>query len=157
MVKNKTGGNKSKKMGNKFTVSSKKTRVPEEIDEQFALVTKIVGGNQCMVQCIDSRERLCCIRGKFSGKNKHANFVKAGSWVLVGVRSWETSKTIQKSDLLEVYGDSDKSYIMNHYDLTALLQAEKLLDGIEEVVEDNNIIFIQEGDNEEEDIDFNDI
>jgi initiation factor 1A len=157
MVKNKTGGNKSKKMGNKFTVSSKKTRVPEAVDEQFALVTKMVGGNQCIVQCIDSHERLCCIRGKFSGKNKHANFVRSGSWVLVGVRSWETSKTVQKSDLLEVYGDLDKTYLMNNYELNTLLQAEKILDGIEEVAEDNNIIFIQEGDNEEEFIDFDDI
>ena len=157
MVKNKTGGNKSKKMGNKFNVSSKKTRLPEDIDEQFAIVIKMVGGNQCMVQCIDSRERLCCIRGKFSGKNKHANFVKAGSWVLVGVRSWETSNIVQKCDLLEVYEDSDKLYLKNHYELTPLLQAEKIIDGIEEVVEDNSIIFIQEGDNEEEDIDFDDI
>jgi initiation factor 1A len=157
MVKNKTGGNKSKKMGNKYTVSSRKTRLPESIDEQFALVTKMVGGNQCLVQCEDSHQRLCCIRGKFTGKNKHANFVRAGSWVLVGVRSWETTKEVQKSDLLELYGDSDKTYLINNFELTALITAEKLLDGVEDVAEEDNIVFTQDVDDEEEEIDFDDI
>lgn len=155
MVKNKTGGNKSKKMGNKFTVSTKKTRLPESEDELFAIVTTILGNNQCMVQCEDSNQRLCCIRGKFTGKNKHANFVRTGSWVLVGIRSWETTKTIQKSDLLELYGDIDKSYLLSNFDLTSLQTAEKLLDGIEAVATDDNIEFTEEDD--EEPLDFNDI
>jgi|TARA_A100001015_G_scaffold316238_1_gene430000 initiation factor 1A len=154
MVKNKTGGNKSKKMGNKYTISSKKTRLPESKDELFAIVTKILGGNQCVVQCEDSLERHCHIRGKFTGKNKHANFVRTGSWVLVGVRSWETTKTIQKSDLLELYGEHDKSYLMDNFDLTTLESIEKKLDGIETVTEDDNIDFTND---EDEVIDLNEI
>tara|TARA_B110000261_G_C13009855_1_gene327666 strand:- start:123 stop:593 length:471 start_codon:yes stop_codon:yes gene_type:complete len=156
MVKNKTGGNKSKKMGNKFTVITKKTRLPECEDELFSIVTSILGNNQCMVQCEDYKQRLCFIRGKFTGKNKHANFIKIGSWVLVGKRSWETTKTIQKSDLLELYSDVDKSYLMSNFDLVSLITAEKRMDGIEAIAVDDNIDFTLDYGKEEQ-VDFNDI
>lgn len=111
MVKNVFGGKNAKKGARSSTSGGgrNKLRVAEEEGEEYAIVTKMVG-NGCNVHCADGVARLCIIRGKFQGKGKSMNLISAGSWVLVGIRDWESvkDKSIPKCDLLEVYSHVDK-------------------------------------------------
>jgi initiation factor 1A len=113
MVKN-FGGNKSKKLGRKYVNmdlrNTKKLRIAEDKEEVYAIVVKLYGNGMCNVKCIDGKERLCIIRKKFKGRNKRHNNVESGSWVLVGLRDWESSNDNKqpKCDLLEVYSDNEK-------------------------------------------------
>ena len=90
MVKN-YGGNKSKKMGRKFVNQprDRKVRFAEEVEEQYAVVTKLFGNGMAEVKCIDNVTRLCVFRKKFKGRSKRDNMVSMGTVVLIGVRSWE--------------------------------------------------------------------
>jgi initiation factor 1A len=111
MVKN-TGGNKQKKQGRKHTVGSGggQLRTAKDEDEIYAAVVKIYGGSRVEVKCIDGVERIMIIRNKFKGRGKRDNIINPGTWVLVGLRSWEDKKVGVKStcDLLEVYNSNDQ-------------------------------------------------
>lgn len=119
MVKN-TGGNKAKGFARKHvnTTKTNDIRVAEEEGEIYAVVTSMCGGNMFQCYCIDGIERLCRIRGSFSGRKKRDNIVEKGGWVLIGTREWDnsnetkTSNTkkvkLQQCDLLEVYAEGDK-------------------------------------------------
>lgn len=113
MVKNE-GGNKAKGQGRKYVVADKQQKSLRAADseyEKYAQVTKNCGNGMVDVDCIDNVSRLCHIRGKFRGRGKKDNFVGVGSWLLVGLRDYESggSKTKkQNCDLLEVYNDFDK-------------------------------------------------
>lgn len=112
MVKN-FGGNKSKKMGRKFVNQPRDRRIrfAEEIEELYAVVTKLFGNGMAEVKCIDNENRLCIFRKKFKGRSKRDNMVSLGTVVLVGIRNWEVtaadSKKLDKCDLLEVYSSAD--------------------------------------------------
>jgi len=127
MVKNTTGGSKAKKCASKDTSSNKRVRLSESPDEVYGIATKMLGGGKFHVQCNDNVVRLCIIGGKFSGKHKQANFVKSGTWVLVGLREWETViDKMPKCDLLECYSDSDKSKLLQTTNtFTVLEKTEK--------------------------------
>jgi translation initiation factor 1A len=112
MVKNTTGGNKSKCIARKGAVKGKESniRVSQDEFEMYAIVEKYHGNKMCDVLCIDGVQRLCHIRGKFTGKGKRDNIVSKNTWLLVGVRDYETVTKGKKPncDLLEVYNDKDK-------------------------------------------------
>jgi translation initiation factor IF-1 len=113
MVKNTTGGNKSKGFARKNVNASKqssKLRVADEEGEIYAVVVKLFGGSRCSVIGVDKVERACIIRGKFRGGQRRDHTLKAGTLVLVGEREWITEKTdkVRECDLLEVYSDIDK-------------------------------------------------
>jgi len=114
MVKNVTGGNKSKGQARKFMTAKPSTslRMSENESELYGQVTKMLGGGMCNVICIDNTPRLCFIRGKFKTRGKRDNFINNGSWVLIGLRDWVSSskdKTkLEQCDLLEVYNDYEK-------------------------------------------------
>ena len=115
MVKNATGGNKSKGQARKFITakSSSLLRISTDPCEIYAQVTKTLGNGMCHVLCIDGKTRLCHIRGKFTGKRgRRENTIMNGSWILIGLREWELgksdSKKLENCDLLEVYNDQDK-------------------------------------------------
>ena len=115
MVKN-NGGNKAKKFASKsFNISDRATRYAIETDEIYAIVTKMLGGTNCEVLCIDGKTRQCVIRNKFCGKGKRDNWLTRGKWILVGLRNWEvTTKVKEKCDLLEVYNDNDKDKLIRN-------------------------------------------
>jgi len=54
------------------------------------------------------------IRNKFRGKGKRGNILNIGTWCLVGRRDFEKPKEgkLEKTDLLEVYGEVEKKYIV---------------------------------------------
>ena len=110
MVKN-AGGNKSKRQGRKYVTApqQRSIRYKKEQDESYAVVTKLFGGPNCEVMCMDGVIRHCIIRNKFRGRDKKDNTIATGVWVLIGIRSWEArSDKPQKSDLLAVYSPQDK-------------------------------------------------
>lgn len=110
MVKNATGGNKSKKQARSTSYTPQQNiRKAKEEGEIYAVVTKIFGGPNCQVLCNDGVSRSCIIRNKFKTRGKRDNNITIGSWILVGIRDWEVrSDGTQKCDLLEVYSHSEK-------------------------------------------------
>ena len=123
MVKN-SGGNKGKKVarkhisGNSFNA---KLRFAEEDEERYACVTKLLGNGMCNVNCLDgtnSKQRLCIIRNKFRGRGKRDNTVAIGTYVLVGVREWESSKSnsLEKCDLIEVSNSNEAQKLKSQVD-----------------------------------------
>jgi initiation factor 1A len=119
MVKNVTGGNKQKKEGRKNgtdRISSRPTRLVKEDGELYAQVLKTLGDGQLHVLCSDGRLRLCHIRGKFRGRGRRDNFATVGTFILVGLRGFEskrelTDKKLENCDLMLVYADSEKEDI----------------------------------------------
>jgi initiation factor 1A len=118
MVKNVTGGSKSKGFARKnFVKKDHALRVSQEEDEIYAQVTKVYGGPMCQVITIDGAEMLCHIRGKFRGRGKRDNFIGNGTWLLVGKREWEKEAAKGKllnCDVIEVYNDADKVKLKNN-------------------------------------------
>lgn len=118
MVKN-TGGNKCKRQGRKHihVPQQRSVRFIKEEGELYAVVTKLYGGCNCEVMCMDGKTRLCVIRNKFRGRDKGDNTIAPKVWVLVGVRDWETRQgKPQKCDLLEVYREGEKDKIKENRD-----------------------------------------
>lgn len=136
MVKNQCGGNKGKKQAYKDNPVQKKIRLQSEEGEVYAVVVKMLGNGQCQVVDLNGTPLLCMIRKKFTGKHKHQHLVHPGSWVLVGLREWETSKTdkLNKCDLLEVYSESDKQILnqQSNLNVDVLNMTEKKLEYNEE-------------------------
>ena len=119
MVKNTHGGNKSKGMARKnFAKRDNMLRTAEEHGEIYAQAVKVLGGSIASAIDIDGNPLRAHIRGKFRGRGKRDNFIGAGTWLLVGLHSWETDKekpeTIRNCDILEVYNDSDKIRLKNN-------------------------------------------
>jgi initiation factor 1A len=125
MVRNEGGGNKMKHLARKHVNGSsqqqanKFLRVSQCNDEIYAYILRLLGNSMCMVKCVDGYERLCHIRGKFTGRSKRENALAQGTWVLIGLRQWDadkefaskvskTEKKIQKCDLLEIYSASER-------------------------------------------------
>jgi len=145
MVKNATGGSKTKGQARKSTSvpSSNRLRVSEDVRELYAQVTAVLGNGMCHVICIDSKTRLCHIRGKFRGRGKRDNFIGRGTWLLVGIRDWESGESkeakgkLQNCDLLEVYKDLDKDRLKTsvHVDWSAFIDNDKKNSNLEKVEE----------------------
>jgi initiation factor 1A len=125
MVRNEGGGNKMKHLARKHVNGTSQNhenkflRVSQCKEEVYAYIIRLLGNSMCMVKCVDGYERLCHIRGKFTGRSKRENALSQGTWVLVGLRQWDaekefaskaskTQKNIQKCDLLEIYSSSER-------------------------------------------------
>ena len=121
MVKN-FGGNKNKKFGRKHMAQSnnRKLRTKQDECEIYACVTKMLGNGMCHIIGIDEITRLCIIRNKFRGRSKRQNMLNPGSWVLIGLRSWQTtqenSSKLETCDLLEVYNQNEITQLKEDYD-----------------------------------------
>jgi translation initiation factor 1A len=143
MVKNATGGSKTKGQARKSTSvpSSNRLRISEDVCELYAQVTALLGNGMCHVICIDGKSRLCHIRGKFRGRGKRDNFIGRGTWLLVGIRDWESGESkeskgkLQNCDLLEVYKDLDKDRLKNsvHVDWSVFVDNDKKNSNLEKV------------------------
>ena len=159
MVRNNKGGKCGKKVarkhisGNNFNA---KLRTAEEEGEIYACVTKLLGNGMCHVNCLESNDsaklRLCIIRNKFRGRGKRDNQLVPGSYVLVGMRMWETNKgtSMQKCDLIEVYNNSEISRLKSQIDrkwnvihVTAIHEGVED-DGLDDIFSSNNAELIEE-------------
>jgi len=119
MVKNQFGGSRAKGLARKNERGdiTRRLRLPECEDEKFAIVRKIYGGDMCEILCDDNIDRIGVIRGKFSGgKGKRQNLITPSTLVLVGLRSWASSKNDKKDkcDILEVYSSIELDQLKSH-------------------------------------------
>jgi initiation factor 1A len=118
MVKNLSGGNKSKGFARKNTLKKDNALITSTDDlEVYAQVTKILGGAMCQVVCLDGTEMICHIRGKFRGRHKRDNMIQNGTWLLVGKREWEKEPApgkLMNCDVMEVYSEQDKQKLKNN-------------------------------------------
>ncbi len=116
MVKNSTGGNKAKGFARKnLTKRDTALRVADEDGEIYAQAVKVMGGSIASAIDINGNPLRAHIRGKFRGRGKRDNFIAPGTWLLVGLHSWEADKStatageIRNCDILEVYSETDKN------------------------------------------------
>jgi translation initiation factor IF-1 len=115
MVKNSTGGNKAKGFARKnLTKRDTALRVADEEGEVYAQAVKVMGGSIASAIDINGNPLRAHIRGKFRGRGKRDNFIAPGTWLLVGLHTWEADKStktteIRNCDILEVYNDNDKN------------------------------------------------
>ena len=99
MVKNTGGGNKGKKgcTGNiSIRANNAGVRQAREEGEIYAIVTKIYGHavmSDALMEKIVLLDNCSEIR---SIRNARDNRISANSWVLVGLRSWEIKRSMQK-------------------------------------------------------------
>ena len=150
MVRNFKGGKNAKGMGRKHVstgVSTKEFRKPETDGEIYAGVTKMLGNGMTEVLCLDGTRRICIIRQKFRGRSKRDNTIDIASWILVGLREWETIKEgkLEKCDLIAVYNQHD---IDNHLkkmdiDWTPFASIEDK-NGIKMIETNNDVSFIED-------------
>ena len=111
MVKNKNGGNKSKSFARKNENDNErgndKIRFAVEDGEYYALVTKMFGNGMCAITTIHGLNLIAHIRKKFTGRSKRNHFISVNSFVLIGLRLWES--TPKNCDILHVFSSSDIS------------------------------------------------
>jgi hypothetical protein len=118
MVKNSFGGNKAKGFARK-NLAKRETalRTADEEGEIYAQAVKVMGGSIASAIDIDGNPLRAHIRGKFRGRGKRDNFIAPGTWLLVGLHSWEEKSTktdeIRNCDILEVYSETDKNRLKN--------------------------------------------
>lgn len=106
MVKNTVGGSRHKSFARKQQNGDIAPQVIHYIrraddGELYASAGKNFGGGRFGVLCSDGKERICVIRQKFKGRFRRGNDVSIGTYMLVGMRDWETEDTT--CDLLCVY------------------------------------------------------
>lgn len=152
MVKN-FGGNRGKKIARKHVSTNNfnaKLRLSEDDDEVYACVSKMLGNGMCHVNCLDAngtaKQRLCIIRNKFRGRGKRDNQVAVGAYVLVGIRSWETSKSsLEKCDLVEVYNRSETDRLKSQVDKNwSSIHVNNVADGEPSDSMDDSFVFQEE-------------
>ena len=145
MVRQTKGGRNNRKVGRKYVGTpggGTKLRVVEEEGELYAAVNKMLGGGMMNVMCIDGVERLCVMRKKFRGRGKRDNMVGKGSWVLVGLREWESSSR-NKCDLIEVYNPNEITKLQALDGNWSVLKASMLGEGDAEE-QDDSIQFVDD-------------
>ena len=96
MVRNTIGGSKHKSLARKnlYNASHDDPTPDHELHQYIAIVIKHFGNGICLVNLINSpysQPLHCHIRGKFSGKNKKHNLVLPNSFVIVSLRTWEST------------------------------------------------------------------
>ena len=136
MVKNNTGGNKSKKQARKgvaLPTAVQNVRYVSETGEMYAVITTIFGGKNCQVMCDDGISRRCTIRRKFMMSRRGDNMIAAGTWVMVGLYDWEKrSDGTQTCDIIEVYSPGEKEKLkqtVNAKLLHHVVTASNVFDG----------------------------
>jgi hypothetical protein len=115
MVKNTIGGSKTKSFARKTYNKPSQTnvRLPNNIYEKIAIVTKMSGGGRCQIITSDSLSLNCVIRNKFKARFKSMNLISLHSIILVGLREWEAPDNFKICDLLEVYSQDDITHLRN--------------------------------------------
>ena len=107
MVKNTTGGTKTKGLARKHvsSASSSAIRLPESALEQIVVVSKMLGNGMCEVFNNEDQRFIAHIRNKFKGRNRRSNDISANSFILIGIRDWE--KPYKNVDVIFVYEPND--------------------------------------------------
>ena len=135
MVKNSTGGNKSKKgarknIGLNSGGNTQDVRRVTDKGEMYAAVTKIYSSRRCDVMGTDGTTYQCNVRGKFlKSKRGGNNSLAVGVWILIGFYEWEVRGDGSKTcDLLEIYTpiEKDKLKQLEAHQLAAIMNIGEL-------------------------------
>jgi len=148
MPKNKTGGNKAKKQGNKKM--NRKILMADALDDGqlFAQITKKLGDQRYYVLCSDNIERIGKSCNKLNRSSRGENRLDVGSNVVVSLRV-DCDSTKMKCDLLAFSDPPDdiiklfKSKLSDNKDDSDIIQFDTIKD---EILDEDN-----------ENIDFDDI
>jgi translation initiation factor IF-1 len=105
MVKNTTGGTKTKGLARKHQRQTNSTLIiPTNELEQIVCVTKLYGNGMCEVFNESNQKFIAHIRNKFRGKQKRHNLITVSTIIMVGMRDWE--KPFKNCDVMEIYSDN---------------------------------------------------
>ena len=131
MVRNKTGGNKTKGKGRKF--SRPKTLNIEDLKkidgQEYAYVKEKYGGGRFKVICYDKIERMAIMRGKLKRMSGKLN---AGGLILVSLRGFQDDKC----DILEVYKSENIDKLIEIKEITSSFAKEgKLQENIKDDID----------------------
>jgi translation initiation factor IF-1 len=132
MVKNTSGGTKTKGLARKHQVGAAggggggggPLRIPNNPLEQLVVVTKMLGNGMCEVFNNDDLRFIAHIRNKFKGRNRRSNDISVNSVILVGLREWE--KPAKNADVIFVYDLNDYHALQS----IPYLHSHKLFDRI---------------------------
>lgn len=100
MVKNTTGGSHFKKMSRKQNSANFNYDALNNPHIINVSVSKALGNSRFRVMTNQSEELLMHIPGRFSGRNKHRNFVTVNSIVKVQLREYE--QPVKNCDYLQI-------------------------------------------------------
>jgi len=108
MVKNTTGGTKTKGLARKHVKSAgggpaAALRLPEEQLEVIVAVDSMLGNGMCRVFNEKGDSFIAHIRNKFRGRHKRANLISKNSIILCGYRQWENP--YKNLDVIFIYDD----------------------------------------------------
>ena len=114
MVKNISGGSKTKNIARKFVSDGRTDKLVLSTcaDERYAVVTHIYGGDRCAVVTDNGLVLQAIIRKKFRGRHRRNNLIAVGSYVLVGLREFE-APVYKVCDVLEVYSKDEHDRLNN--------------------------------------------
>ena len=84
---------------------SKRELICKEDEQEYALITKILGGGKMEGKCFDNVTRICNIRGSLTRKV----WIKVNNIVLVSLRDFETKdeRKKEKADIIHLYNEDE--------------------------------------------------
>lgn len=162
MVKNTKGGKGHKSLGRKYQSQTNNVlRLSTDPLEIYAFVTKIFGGGMCEVYYVDDKEKgirlIGHIRKKMKGRQKRFNNILPNSYVLVGLREWES--TPKNCDIVCVYDEHQVDILKQNpsINISSLNQFNTRSEPSSSINIEDNDCFSFRVENENEDIDINEI
>ena len=154
MVKNTTGGTKTKGLARKHQRSNGdgKLRLPDDALEQVACVTKMLGNGMCEIHTEKNERLIGHIRNKFRGRQKRHNMISTSTVVLIGLREWENP--IKNCDILTIYSDSQINQLKDNpkIDMDNVMRLRNELSHVGTTVEHDDFDFTTHDEEEEEEI-----
>jgi hypothetical protein len=118
MVKNTTGGTKTKGLARKHINGSADAaggrsvlRLPGDKLEIIVAVGSMLGNGMCEVFNNDGERFIAHIRNKFKGRHKRSNLISSNKLILCGYREWE--KPFKNLDVIFIYDDDNINELRN--------------------------------------------
>ena len=134
MVKNTKGGKKGRRTKGSGE-EEKRELIFKEDSQEYAQVTKLLGGSRIEALCYDGVTRLCGIRGKM----RKRVWINQGDIVLISLRDFQDGK----GDVIHKY---------NADEARSLISYKELPENAKIKTEEENIVF--ENSDNEDDIEF---
>lgn len=140
MGKNLIGGKKSKrcKNTNSKELTAQKMLVLKEEEQDYAIVTKMLGDGRLLANTIEKKDILCIIRGKM----RKRVWINTNDIILISYRDYQDNK----ADVILKYNDEEKSKLKKLGELKGLTDYKKDT-SLDEIIENNDVY----------DFDFNEI
>ena len=115
MVKNTTGGTKTKGLARKHVNAAagggSKLKIPEDELEVIVYVNAMLGNGMCEVFNNEGLRFIAHIRNKFKGRHKRSNLITKNSLILCGYRDWENP--YKNLDVIFIYDDNNIKALRN--------------------------------------------